>query len=116
MHYQLKQKMDEKTKEKVEKVINSDRIFVMMKGTPEQLMCGFSARIVHVLKDLKVRFAFFNIFDDHELMQQIKDYSDWPTTPQIYVEGKLIGGCDIIEQLYKSGKLKEILKSYNYLN
>ena len=111
MHYQSKQKMDEKTKEKVEKVINSDRIFVMMKGTPEQPMCGFSARIVHVLKDLKVRFAFFNIFDDHELMQQIKDYSDWPTTPQIYVEGKLIGGCDIIEQLYKSGKLKEILKS-----
>ena len=111
MHYQLKLKMDEKTKEKVEKVINSDRIFLMMKGTPEQPMCGFSARVVHVLKESKVKFATLNIFENPELAQQIKNYSDWPTTPQLYIEGKLIGGCDIVEQLYKSGKLKESLKA-----
>ena len=103
--------MNEKTKEKVEKVINSDRIFVMMKGTPEQPMCGFSARVVQVLNSLNVKFSAFNIFEDPELMQQIKEYSDWPTTPQLYVEGKLIGGCDIIEQLSESGKLKDILKA-----
>ena len=110
MHYQLKLKMDEKTKEKVEKVINSDRIFVMMKGTPEQPMCGFSSRVVQILNNINVKFSAFNIFEDPELMQQIKEYSDWPTTPQIYVEGKLIGGCDILEQLAESGKLKEALK------
>ena len=111
MHYQLKLKMDEKTKEKVEKIINSDKVFVMMKGTPEQPMCGFSARVVQVLTDLGVKFSAFNIFEDPELMQEIKEYSDWPTTPQIYVEGKLIGGCDILEQLAESGKIKDILKA-----
>ena len=96
--------------EQIQDDIKSNSIILYMKGNKQMPMCGFSSRVVHILNDLGVKFFALNIFEDPELMQQIKEYSDWPTTPQIYVEGKLIGGCDIIEQLAESGKLKDILK------
>jgi monothiol glutaredoxin len=95
----------------VENIINSDRIFLMMKGTPEMPRCGFSARVVQVLNSLGITtYGSLNIFDDFNMMNMIKEYSNWPTTPQLYVDGKLIGGCDIIEELAESGKLEKILK------
>ncbi len=95
----------------VENIINSDRIFLMMKGTPEMPRCGFSARVVQVLNSLEITtYGSLNVFDDFNMMNMIKEYSNWPTTPQLYVDGKLIGGCDIIEELAESGELEKILK------
>ena len=94
----------------VENIINSDRIFLMMKGTPDIPRCGFSSRVVQVLNTLGATYGSFNVFDDFNMMNMIKEYSSWPTTPQLYVDGKLIGGCDIIEELSESGELKKILK------
>jgi monothiol glutaredoxin len=93
----------------IKEVINASKIFLMMKGTPKTPACGFSARVVRILKLYNVEFSSFNIFDDMNLANKIKEYSDWPTTPQLYVNGKLIGGCDIIEELHKNGELKNIL-------
>jgi len=95
----------------VENIINSDRIFLMMKGTPEMPRCGFSSRVVQVLNSLGITtYGSLNVFDDFNMMNMIKEYSNWPTTPQLYVDGKLIGGCDIIEELSESGELEKILK------
>ena len=101
--------MTEDQKTKVESTINSDKIFLMIKGTPEQPRCGFSARVLHVLNNFNAKFNSLNIFDDMELTNLIKEYSNWPTTPQLYVNGDLIGGCDIVEELAQSGELKNIL-------
>ena len=105
--------MTEDQKIKVKNMINSDKIFLMLKGTPEQPRCGFSARVVHALNHYNASYNSFNIFEDMELTNLIKDYSSWPTTPQLYVNGKLIGGCDIIEELAQSGQLKDILDVNN---
>ena len=81
----------------------------MMKGTPEQPRCGFSARVIRVLNTIGTTYGSFNVFDDFNMMNMIKEYSNWPTTPQLYVDGKLIGGCDIIEELDTTGELKKNL-------
>ena len=81
----------------------------MLKGTPEQPRCGFSNRVVQVLNHFDVEYSSLNVFDNVELMNLIKEYSNWPTTPQLYVNGELIGGCDIVEELAQSGELKNIL-------
>ena len=103
--------MTEEQKETVKNIINSDKIFLMLKGTPEQPRCGFSARVVQALDHHGVTYSSFNIFENMELMTLIKEFSNWPTTPQLYVDGKLIGGCDIVEELEVSGELETILSS-----
>ncbi len=103
--------MTEEQKSTVENIINSDKIFLMLKGTPEQPRCGFSARVVHTLNHFGAKYSSFNVFENIELMNLIKEYSNWPTTPQLYVNGTLIGGCDIVEELAASGELDNILKS-----
>ena len=94
----------------VENIINSDRIFLMMKGTPDIPRCGFSSRVVHILNTMGATYGSFNVFDDFNMMNMIKEYSSWPTTPQLYVDGKLVGGCDIVEELAQTGELKNVLK------
>jgi len=101
--------MNQEQKDLVKNTINSNKIFVMLKGTPEQPRCGFSNRVVQVLNHLDVEYSSLNVFDNVELMNLIKEYSNWPTTPQLYVNGELIGGCDIVEELAQSGELKNIL-------
>ena len=101
--------MTEEQKEAVKNIINSDKIFLMLKGTPEQPRCGFSARVVQALNHFGVKYSSFNIFENMELMDLIKEYSTWPTTPQLYVDGTLIGGCDIVEELASTGELETIL-------
>ena len=103
--------MSPEMKKRVEETTLSDRIFLMMKGTPEMPMCGFSARVVRVLSKYDVPFPCMNIFENMELTNAIKEYSNWPTTPQLYVDGKLIGGCDIVEELDSNGELDSILNS-----
>jgi len=98
-----------KSRKVIKNLLESNHIFLMLKGTPQQPRCGFSKRAVHVLEQYGLSYNYFNVFDDVDLMQLIKDYTDWPTTPQLFVEGQLIGGCDIIEQLHAEGKLQSIL-------
>ena len=101
--------MTDDQKKLVNDTINSNKIFLMLKGTPEQPRCGFSNRVVQVLNHFEVEYSSLNIFENVELMNLIKEYSNWPTTPQLYVNGELIGGCDIVEELAQSGELKNIL-------
>jgi monothiol glutaredoxin len=86
-------------------------VVLFMKGTPEFPQCGFSAQTVSALRNLGAQFHHVNIFDDPELREELKRFSNWPTYPQLYVKGELIGGCDIALQMYRSGELKELLES-----
>ena len=103
--------MSPEMKIRVEETTLSDRVFLMMKGTPEIPMCGFSARVVRVLSKYDIQYSCMNIFENMELTNAIKEYSNWPTTPQLYVGGKLIGGCDIVEELDSNDELESILIS-----
>ena len=103
--------MSPEMKIRVEETTLSNRIFLMMKGTTEMPMCGFSARVVRVLGKYDVQYSCMNIFEDMELTNAIKEYSNWPTTPQLYVDGQLIGGCDIVEELDSNDELESILIS-----
>ena len=101
--------MSENIKERIEKVIKNNHICLFMKGTPDVPQCGFSLAVANVLKHLNVQYKSINVLEDMEIREGIKDYSDWPTIPQLYVSGKFIGGCDIVKELFEKGELKEIL-------
>jgi monothiol glutaredoxin len=100
--------MEEKTKKRIEELINSKKIFLFMKGTPEMPQCGFSKRVVDILLSMNEDFGSFDVLTDEDIRQGIKEYSDWPTIPQLYIDGKFVGGCDIVEQMASSGELKNI--------
>lgn len=102
--------MDETLKRRIEALINSAPIFLFMKGTPQEPQCGFSAKVVDILHELKITFSSFDIFSDEEIRQGVKEYANWPTYPQLYVNGTLIGGCDIVVEMADSGELKELLE------
>jgi monothiol glutaredoxin len=90
--------------------IAANKVLVYMKGTPTLPLCGFSAATVEVLQDLGYPFAHVNIIEDQEKREAIKTYSNWPTIPQVYINGKFIGGCDIVRELYASGELERIME------
>ena len=98
-------------KTQIEEILASGKIVLFMKGNSEMPQCGFSANSVAILKHLGVGFKTFNILNDPEVRQGLKEYSNWPTYPQLYVNGKLIGGNDIITEMFKSGELQEYLKN-----
>ena len=85
-----------------------------MKGTPDFPQCGFSAKVCGILKASNKRFAFVNILEDHEIREGLKTYSDWPTFPQLYVNGELVGGSDIVELMYNNGELDNVLDNLEY--
>jgi monothiol glutaredoxin len=91
--------------------ITGSDVVLYMKGTPVFPMCGFSAAVVQVLTHLGVKFKGINILDDAELRQGIKEFSNWPTIPQLYVKGEFVGGCDIVREMYQSGELQEMLQT-----
>jgi monothiol glutaredoxin len=95
--------------ERIKKQLDSCPVLLYMKGTPDFPQCGFSAKTVSVLRATGAKFAYINIFEDPEVREGLKRYSNWPTFPQLYVNGELIGGCDIAVELYESGELKQIL-------
>ncbi|KNC86613.1 glutaredoxin [Sphaeroforma arctica JP610] len=102
---------DRDIKAKIEEVIKANKLVVFMKGVPEAPQCGFSNAVsqilsMHGLKD----YVSFDILQDQELRQAIKEYSDWPTIPQVYIDGEFVGGCDIILELHKTGELINVLK------
>jgi len=94
---------------KIEEQLSSHNILLYMKGTPDFPQCGFSGQTVAALNAVGKPFAFVNIFEDEEIRQGLKTYSNWPTFPQLYVKGELIGGSDIVVEMYHSGELKELL-------
>lgn len=96
--------------ERIRQQIESDDVVLFMKGTPVFPQCGFSAAVVQVLSSLGVKFRSYNVLEDMELRQGLKEYSNWPTFPQLYVKGELIGGCDIVREMYEAGELQQLLR------
>ena len=94
----------------IKKLITENNICLFMKGTPDAPECGFSMAVSNVLKHLNVNFKGVNVLEDENLRQGIKEYSDWPTIPQLYVKGEFIGGCDIIKEMFEKGELKLLLE------
>ena len=101
--------MDASTKQRIEQLIGSSPVFVFMKGSKLMPQCGFSNNVVQILNSLAVPFETFDVLSDMEIRQGIKEFSDWPTIPQVYVNGEFIGGSDILIEMYNSGELKEKL-------
>ena len=100
-------------KENIQNLIDDNDICLFMKGTPNAPQCGFSMAVSNVLKHLGVNFKGINVLEDQNLRQGIKDFSDWPTIPQLYIKNEFIGGCDIIKEMYENGELAKLLKSKN---
>ncbi|MBT3992847.1 MAG: Grx4 family monothiol glutaredoxin [Gammaproteobacteria bacterium] len=95
--------------ERIKTQLSEFPLLLYMKGTPDFPQCGFSAKVCGILKASEKRFAFVNILEDPEIRDGLKTYSNWPTFPQLYINGELVGGCDIIEQMFDNGELKTLL-------
>ncbi|XRX43244.1 MAG: Grx4 family monothiol glutaredoxin [Buchnera aphidicola (Tetraneura sorini)] len=100
-----------KTIEKIKSQIKNNPIIIYMKGTPEHPSCGFSAQAVKILSSFGTRFAYVDVLENPDIRTELPNYANWPTFPQLWISGELIGGCSIIIELFKSGKLKEIIGS-----
>jgi monothiol glutaredoxin len=102
--------MDQTTKEFIEKEINNNEVCLFMKGTPDAPQCGFSMAVSNILKILEVKFNGINVLENEQLRQGIKEFSEWPTIPQLYIKKEFVGGCDIIKEIYENGELKKIFE------
>jgi monothiol glutaredoxin len=96
--------------DRIKSEIESAPVVLYMKGTPVFPQCGFSAQVVQILSLLGVKFKSFDVLSDDELRQGVKEFSNWPTIPQLYLKGEFVGGCDIVREMYQSGELVELLK------
>ena len=99
--------MDQLIKEKIQKMIDLNPVMVFMKGTKLMPQCGFSNNVVQILNSLGIEFNTFDVLSDFEIREGIKEFSDWPTIPQVYLNGEFLGGSDILIEMYNSGSLKE---------
>ena len=102
--------MDQQTNELISKEIESNEVCLFMKGTPDAPQCGFSMAVSNMLKILEVNFKGINVLENEELRQGIKEFSDWPTIPQLYIKKEFVGGCDIVKEMYENGELKKTLE------
>ena len=98
-------------KEKIKNLINDNQVCLFMKGTPDAPQCGFSMAVSNVLKHLNVDFKGINVLEDDNLRHGIKEFSDWPTIPQLYIKKEFVGGCDIVKEMFEKGELKKLLQS-----
>ena len=96
--------------EKIKNLISENDVCLFMKGTPDAPQCGFSMAVLNVLKHLNISFKSINVLDDEDLRNGIKEYSDWPTIPQLYVKNEFVGGCDIIKEMFEKGELKKLFE------
>jgi monothiol glutaredoxin len=101
--------VNDQLRQRIADTIAKDRVMLFMKGNPQMPQCGFSAAVVGVLKELGASYGSYNILADPELREGLKEYSSWPTYPQLYVDGKLIGGADIVRDLHAKGQLAKLL-------
>lgn len=104
-------KFEMDTLEKIKTQIENNALILYMKGTPQFPQCGFSSQVVQILKLCKARFAFVNVLENPDIRQTLPKYADWPTFPQLYLKGELIGGCDIVTELYEQGQLQQQLEA-----
>ena len=96
--------------EQIKSEIDATEVVLFMKGTPVFPQCGFSGQVVQILSHVGVPFKGINVLEDEELRDSIKEFSNWPTIPQLYVKGEFVGGCDIVKEMYENGELKKILE------
>ena len=108
--------MNENIKTLIKNEIDNSDVCLFMKGTPAVPQCGFSMAISNILKHLKINFKGINVLEDDKIREGIKEYSDWPTIPQLYLKGEFVGGCDIVKEMYKLGELQKKLSEKNILN
>ena len=99
--------MNENIKERINDIVKKNEVCLFMKGTPEVPQCGFSLAISNMLKHLEVNFTGINVLEDQEIREGIKEYSDWPTIPQLYIKKEFIGGCDIVKEMFEKGDLQK---------
>ncbi|MDC0513588.1 Grx4 family monothiol glutaredoxin [Pelagibacteraceae bacterium] len=99
----------------IKSLIENNEVCLFMKGVPEAPQCGFSMAVSNILKHLNIKFKGINVLENENIRQGIKEYSDWPTIPQLYIKGEFLGGCDIIKELFESGELKKILETKNLI-
>jgi monothiol glutaredoxin len=105
------QNTSQTTLDKIKQQIENNPVILYMKGTPQFPQCGFSGQVVHILKTIGVdKYEYVNILENPDIRQELPKYANWPTFPQLYVNGELIGGCDIVTELYESGELQEIFQ------
>ena len=102
--------MTNPTHDKIAKDVAENDVLLFMKGTPVMPQCGFSAAVVHILSELGVKFKSVNVLADPEIRQGIKEFSNWPTIPQLYVKGEFVGGCDIVKEMFENEELDRFLK------
>ena len=93
----------------IDSEVNSNDVVLFMKGTPQFPMCGFSSQVVQILNYLGVPYKGINVLEDESIRQGVKEYSNWPTVPQLYVKGEFIGGCDITREMFQAGELQQLL-------
>ena len=105
--------MDQQIKDLITNEINKNEVCLFMKGTPEVPQCGFSLAVSNMLKHLEVKFKGINVLDNAEIRQGIKEFSNWPTIPQLYIKEEFIGGCDIVKEMFEKGELQKKLKEKN---
>ncbi len=101
--------MDDSTKNLIQSHIDNNEVCLFMKGTPDAPQCGFSMAVSNMLKILEVNYKGINVLESQSLREGIKEFSDWPTIPQIYMKGEFVGGCDIVKEMYETGELKKLL-------
>ncbi|MFQ5519087.1 MAG: Grx4 family monothiol glutaredoxin [Mariprofundus sp.] len=104
--------MSNAVQQQIDEAVKNNDVILFMKGTPDFPQCGFSQRVAAILSEYNVPFAAVNILLDEAIRQGIKDYSDWPTIPQLYVKSEFIGGCDIVTEMHASGELQELLAPF----
>ena len=102
--------MDQQVKDLINEEINNNDVCLFMKGTPDAPQCGFSMAVSNVLKILEVNFKGINVLENEQLRHGIKEFSEWPTIPQLYIKKEFVGGCDIIKEMYENGELKKFLE------
>ena len=103
--------MDQQTKDLINKEIENNDVCLFMKGTPNAPQCGFSIAVSNILKILEVNFKGVNVLENQQIREGIKEYSEWPTIPQLYIKKEFLGGCDIVKEIFESGELKKILEN-----
>ncbi len=102
--------MDQATHDKIDSLVKNNRVMLFMKGTKTFPQCGFSGQVVHILDSYGVEYQTCNVLEEMDVRQGLKEYSDWPTFPQLYVGGQFVGGCDIVTEMHQSGELKQSLE------
>ena len=102
--------MDENINDWISKKITSTDVVLFMKGTPDSPQCGFSSTVVGILEELEIDYQTFNVFSDPDIRSGMKDFSQWPTFPQMYIKQEFIGGCDIVKELFEKGDLKKLFE------